>query len=431
MVTAINRRLVEDVVDAAREAGRLIRQHAGSRAQPDWKVDGSPLTNADRASHESIVASLQRIEPDTPIISEEAAIAPAADRAGWRRFWLVDPLDGTREFVDGLPDYTVNIALIADGVPILGVVQAPARDVLYYGARGVGSWRQDGDAAPVRIYSRPPAPGTPLRMLESRSHRSADLDAFASAWPVCERIAVGSSLKFCWLAEGRADVYARFTPLSEWDVAAGDAVFRWSSVSGMPCHSPLQYNTADLIVPRFIIGFTPPAPAVVWFTGLSGAGKTTIARRVAERLRELGGPVELLDGDEIRAVFPHVGFTRAERDAHVRRVGHAAALLEKHGISTVVSLVSPYRESRDFVRGLCRRFIEVYVSTPIDECERRDVKGLYERARRGEVAQFTGVSDPYEPPVSAELVIDTRQVSPDQAAGRVIEAVLGGVKVTA
>jgi 3'(2'),5'-bisphosphate nucleotidase len=431
MVTSARRQLVERIVETAREAGRLIRRHADSRNQPDWKVDGSPLTAADRASHDAILASLQDLEPETPVISEEAAVPSSAERAGWRRFWLVDPLDGTREFVDGLPDYTVNIALIEDGVPALGVVYAPARDVLYYGARGVGSWRQDGDDAPVRIYSRPPAPGTPLRMLESRAHRSADLDTFASAWSVSERIAVGSSLKFCWLAEGRADVYARFTPLSEWDVAAGDAVFRWSSPSGQPNYSPLRYNSSDLLVPRFVIGFTPPPASVLWFTGLSGAGKTTIAARVTARMREMGAPVELLDGDEIRAVFPDVGFSRADRDAHIRRVGHAAALLEKHGVTTVVSLVSPYRDSRDFVRGLCRRFIEVYVSTPIDECERRDVKGLYARARRGDVPQFTGVSDPYEPPTAAELVIDTRRMSPDEAADRVLEAVFGRVVMNA
>jgi 3'(2'), 5'-bisphosphate nucleotidase len=431
VVDASDRQLVSRVVETAREAGRVIRAQTESRSRPDWKVDGSPLTDADRASHEAIVGSLRRLDPGTPVISEEAPIPSVGERAAWRRFWLVDPLDGTREFVDGLPDYTVNIALIADGVPILGVVHAPARDVLYYGARGHGSWRQDGETAPVRIYSRPPAPGTPLRMLESRSHRSAELDAFAGAWAVCERVAVGSSLKFCWLAEGRADVYARFTPLSEWDVAAGDAVFRWSAPSGAPRYSPLQYNTADLLVQRFVIGFTPPPPAVVWFTGLSGAGKTTIARRVAERLTRMGAPVELLDGDEIRAVFSTVGFSRAERDAHIRRVGHAAALLEKHGITSLVSLVSPYRESREFVRGVCRRFIEVYVSTPIDECERRDVKGLYQRARRGDVPQFTGVSDPYEPPGAAELVIDTRTMSPEQAADRVMDALTGRVVVNA
>jgi 3'(2'), 5'-bisphosphate nucleotidase len=382
MVAPVGRALVDRIVETAREAGRLIRVHAGSREQPEWKEDGSPLTAADRASHDAILASLRHLDPGTPVISEEAEVPPMSARASWRRFWLVDPLDGTREFVDGLPDYTVNIALVEDGVPVAGVVHAPARDVLYVGARGIGSWRQDGDAAPVRIYSRPPAAGAPLRMLESRSHRSAELDAFARAWPVSERIAVGSSLKFCWLAEGRAEVYARFTPLSEWDVAAGDAVFRWSSASGQANHSPLRYNSADLLVPRFVIGFTPPPPAVVWFTGLSGAGKTTIATRVAERLRALGAPVELLDGDEIRAVFPDVGFSRADRDAHIRRVGHAAALLEKHGVTTLVSLVSPYRDSRQFVRRLCRRFIEVHVATPIDECERRDVKGLYARARR-------------------------------------------------
>ena len=421
MVATIDRRFVGRIVDVARDAGRVVREYQDSHRRPAWKSDGSPVTDADRASHRLIVAALGSLDPRIPIISEESGVPPASERAGWRQFWLVDPLDGTREFVDGLPDYTVNIALIDEGVPVAGVVYAPARDVLYFAARGLGAWRQDGDADPVRIYSRPPAAGVPLRVVESRAHRSADLDRFAGARPVSERIRVGSSLKFCWLAEGRADVYPRFTPIMEWDVAAGDCVFRWSSAAETPCYSPLIYNTADLRIPDFVVGFTPPEPAVIWLTGLSGAGKTTIGRIVAARLAHLGAAVELLDGDEIRAVFPHAGFSRADRDAHVRRVGHAASLLEKHGVTSVVALVSPYRESRDFVRGLCRRFIEVHVSTPVDECERRDIKGLYRRARAGEVSQFTGVSDPYEPPSAPELTLDTRALAPEHAADRVME----------
>ncbi len=161
--------------------------------------------------------------------------------------------------------------------------------------------------------------------------------------------------------------------------------------------------------------------AVVWFTGLSGAGKTTIARAVALELEREAKRVELLDGDALRAVMP-TGFSREDRDQHVRRVGWFASRLEHHGVIVLASLVSPYREARAFVRGLCRRFIEVHVATPLEECERRDVKGLYARARRGEIKAFTGIDDPYEPPVAAEIVIDTTKVTENEAARGVIEA---------
>jgi adenylylsulfate kinase len=164
-------------------------------------------------------------------------------------------------------------------------------------------------------------------------------------------------------------------------------------------------------------------PAVLWFTGLSGAGKSTIAERVAKELAGRGVPVEYLDGDHIRQLFPSTGFTRPERDAHVRRVGYLASRLEAHGVSVVASLVSPYADSREFVRGLCRNFVEIHVSTPLAECERRDAKGLYARARRGEIRHFTGIDDPYEAPLHPDLVIDTRHVSVEDACGRVLDVV--------
>jgi adenylylsulfate kinase len=162
-------------------------------------------------------------------------------------------------------------------------------------------------------------------------------------------------------------------------------------------------------------------PAVLWFTGLSGSGKSTIAGRVCRALRRRGLGVEELDGDKLRAAFPGTGFTREARDEHIRRVGFLASLLEKHGVFVVASFVSPYEEARRFVRGLCRNFIEVYVATPLAECERRDVKGLYAKARRGEIANFTGISDPYEPPRRPELTIDTTGLDPAEGCRRILD----------
>ncbi|MCL4866374.1 MAG: adenylyl-sulfate kinase [Gemmatimonadales bacterium] len=161
-------------------------------------------------------------------------------------------------------------------------------------------------------------------------------------------------------------------------------------------------------------------PGVVWFTGLSGSGKSTIADQVAAELGRRGLRVERLDGDTIRDLFPSTGFTRPERDAHVRRVGYLASKLEQHGVIVVASFVSPYVESREAVRAMCQHFVEIHVATPLEECERRDVKGLYARARRGEIRNFTGIDDPYEPPTRPDLVLDTRELSLEEATTRVL-----------
>jgi adenylylsulfate kinase len=166
-----------------------------------------------------------------------------------------------------------------------------------------------------------------------------------------------------------------------------------------------------------------PPPSVVWFTGLSGAGKSTIAYEVYDRLLGTGVKAEYLDGDIIRGILPATGYSRRERDEHVRRVGFVASRLEHHGVFVVCALISPYTESRACVRQLCRRFLEIHVATPLDECERRDVKGLSERARRGEIAGFTGIDDAYEEPVNPELRIDTRGVTVERAADLVMSVI--------
>ncbi|MFH1727841.1 MAG: adenylyl-sulfate kinase [Pseudomonadota bacterium] len=155
---------------------------------------------------------------------------------------------------------------------------------------------------------------------------------------------------------------------------------------------------------------------VLWFTGLSGSGKSTLANAIMKNFDSLGIEYENLDGDAIRELFPEIGFTRSERDAHIKRVGLIAHYLEKHGIVPIVSLISPYIESRNFVRNLCSSFIEVYVSTSFEDCEKRDVKGLYRKARNGDIANFTGFSDPFEAPVNPEITIDTAKYSIDEAA---------------
>lgn len=164
-------------------------------------------------------------------------------------------------------------------------------------------------------------------------------------------------------------------------------------------------------------------PVVVWFTGLSGAGKTTLAQTVMEEFKKQNLPVEFLDGDALRYIFPKTGFSREERERHIRRVGFLAGLLEKNGISVVASFISPYQDSREFVKEHCRNYVEVYVSTPLAECEQRDAKGLYAKARAGDIQHFTGLDDPYEVPSNPGITIDTSSRSVDDCVREIMEKI--------
>jgi adenylylsulfate kinase len=162
-------------------------------------------------------------------------------------------------------------------------------------------------------------------------------------------------------------------------------------------------------------------PAVIWLTGLSASGKSTIAQGVVDYLSKNGTRVEHLDGDIVREIFPQTGFSKEERDRHIRRVGYLAAMLEKHDVTVVASFISPYREARNFVRSLCKNFIEIHVSTPLEVCEQRDPKGLYAKARRGEIKEFTGIDDPYEAPENPELIIDTTDQTIEESEKIVVD----------
>ncbi|MEA3500228.1 MAG: adenylyl-sulfate kinase [Candidatus Marinimicrobia bacterium] len=162
-------------------------------------------------------------------------------------------------------------------------------------------------------------------------------------------------------------------------------------------------------------------PLVLWFTGLSGSGKSTLSEAVYKELIKKDIKTERLDGDTVRDIFPQTGFSKIERNGHIKRVGYLASRMEKNGIFVVASFVSPYKESREFVRNICKNVIEIYVSTPLETCEKRDTKGLYKKARNGEIENFTGVNDPYEEPQNPEITIDTSKMSIEKATKKVMK----------
>ena len=249
----VSREALEWLGTIVRAAGDVILGHYDGEASASLKADCCPVTEADRAAHRTIVAALPEWDPTVPVVSEEGDIPPYEDRRQWRQFWLVDPLDGTKEFLERNGEFTVNAALIEDGRPVLGAVYAPALDRLYLAGRGLGAWKREGGRPPVRLVSTLRSEGAPLVVVESRSHPSPELEEYLRTVSVARRVQIGSSLKFCLVAEAAADVYPRFGQTMEWDTAAGDCVYRFSGRDGER-QSPLRYNTPQLRQERFVIG---------------------------------------------------------------------------------------------------------------------------------------------------------------------------------
>ncbi len=208
-------------IPIAYEAGAAILQVAAEGTDVQVKQDGSPLTRADMASDAIIAAGLAPLEPKLPILSEEGDVEDSSIGT-WRTFWCVDPLDGTKEFVKGLSEYTVNIAIVEDAQPVLGVVYVPVQDVMYYGAKSLGAWKVSSAGQPVRIASS--AAKRPAKAVVSRSHLSDETKEFLVRLGVTDMVAHGSSLKICAVAEGAADIYPRHGPTCLWDTAAGAAI---------------------------------------------------------------------------------------------------------------------------------------------------------------------------------------------------------------
>ena len=215
--------LLEAVVTIARAAGAVILPYYRSEIAIDDKADGSPVTAADQAADALIVPALRALTPSVPVVAEESVEAGDIPDVSGGRFWLVDPLDGTKEFINRRRDFTVNIGLIWDGQPVLGVVQTPVDGTIWAGAVGLGAWEESGGSERKPIRVREPDPAG-LTIVASRSHRNPELEAYIAALPVKESVSRGSALKFCLVARGEADLYPRTGPTMEWDTAAGHAV---------------------------------------------------------------------------------------------------------------------------------------------------------------------------------------------------------------
>ena len=260
----LDARVQDGAIAIARDAAAAILQVYGSDFDVERKADASPLTEADLASHRCIVSGLAALTPGIPVLSEESTAIPVAQRRGWRRLWVVDPLDGTREFVKRNGEFCINIALVEDGVPVFGLILAPVSGVLWHGVPGAGAWRRDGESVRAIAARTPATP--PLRVAASRSHLDPRTAALMQRIGDTQAVGMGSALKFCLLAEGGMDVYPRFAPTSEWDTAAGQAILE--AAGGVvldPQGRPLRYNQRDsLLNGDFIALGDPSLPWASW-----------------------------------------------------------------------------------------------------------------------------------------------------------------------
>lgn len=246
--------LVPKIKDISIEAGNGILGIYNSGYSVEHKDDKSPLTEADMISHNIICKHLADLTPDIPVLSEESSDIPCEIRKTWQRYWLIDPLDGTREFIKCNGEFTVNIALVENHNPVLGVVHVPVSDVTYYAYSGNGSYKQLNDQDPRKINTRKTNPSK-LTVAGSRSHGSARQQAFIEKLGDIEVFSIGSSLKFCMVAEGRVDIYPRFGPTSEWDTAAAQCIVE--EAGGIVVDenfNRLQYNHGEsLLNPNFLV----------------------------------------------------------------------------------------------------------------------------------------------------------------------------------
>lgn len=250
---------IEQLIIIARNAGAAILEIYQRDFQVETKADESPLTEADKASNAVIIEGLQQYFPQIPVISEETKLTEYADRKDWDWCFLVDPLDGTKEFIKRNGEFTVNIALVHNGEPVAGVVYIPVQDKMFFAVKGKGAYVQTALQDAKLLQVRPLAEDGLLKVVGSRSHNSPEVDAYVDSlrerYPNVEFVAAGSSLKFCLLAEGKADVYPRLAPTMEWDTCAGQIVATESGAEVLryPELTPLDYNKENLLNPHFLV----------------------------------------------------------------------------------------------------------------------------------------------------------------------------------
>lgn len=254
----INSALIEKLLPIAIEAGKeiLTIYYSEKAFTISHKEDNSPLTAADQASHTVITEGLQKYFPDVPVISEEGSSIAYEERRTWEYFWCVDPLDGTKEFINRNDEFTVNIALIHRHTPVLGIIYVPVSDTIYYGSEQTGSWRKK-EGTWEQVHAT--AILKDWTAIGSRSHASPEEKKVLAAYPVTHSVSAGSSLKFCRIAEGAAQIYYRQGPTMEWDTAAGHAIAVYSgAVMTTPEGNPFLYNKPSLLNGGFLCKIQQP-----------------------------------------------------------------------------------------------------------------------------------------------------------------------------
>lgn len=241
------------MIDASRDAGiEIMEVYNSENFDVEQKNDYSPLTRADKLANEAILEKLR--ETDFPVLSEEGKEVSYEERKNWEYFWMIDPLDGTKEFIKQNDEFTVNIALIHKNEPVLGVVYAPALDKLYFGGKGIGAFKSENMDPQVELKLIKHEKG-PIKIVASRSHLNKETEEFITKYENAETLSMGSSLKFMLLADSDADIYPRFSPTMEWDTAAAHAILRGLELDIMDIENdkPLRYNKENLLNPNFLV----------------------------------------------------------------------------------------------------------------------------------------------------------------------------------
>lgn len=253
MSNILNKETIQSVIDIANLAGDAIMSIYNTDFDYQLKDDNSPLTKADIASNQIIINELERMNPSYPILSEESSEIEFDERSQWDKYWLVDPLDGTKEFLKKNGEFTVNIAFIENNTPVFGVIRVPAKSVTYWGGNGIGSMKKI-DGKEVEKINVSNIKSEKLKVISSRSHKNEILSLYLNKLGSIEEVNVGSSLKFCLLAEGKADFYPRLGPTSEWDTAAGEAILKYSGGYVLSDNGDkISYNSSEsLLNPNFL-----------------------------------------------------------------------------------------------------------------------------------------------------------------------------------
>jgi len=249
-------RLIKSTIEVARLAGQKIIEIYHTKFEIIEKADHSPVTEADLIANQIIIDGLAELAPSIPIVSEESDPVPFSTRASWRQYWLIDPLDGTKEFIKHNDEFTVNISLIKNHTPVLGVVHIPTQDICYFATQGGGAYKKTGDNPPVKIKTNKTDHQNIIVMIGNHVTDSRTLDAFRHEIGIHQFKRVGSSLKTCLIADGKADVYPRFGPTSEWDTAAAQCIIEEAGgkLTDMMLR-PLRYNTKNSFLNPYFISF--------------------------------------------------------------------------------------------------------------------------------------------------------------------------------